>query len=52
VNVRLEQAFIDGLNLKTFRGTAKERLRMPVEPWNVEETGDTRRNLKGYNALL
>ncbi len=50
--VGLEQTSIGGLDLETFRGTARERPYVLVKPWDVEETDNTRRNLKGYNALL
>ena len=43
VTIGLEQAFIDGLNPKISRGTAKERPRMFAEPRDVEETNNTRR---------
>ncbi len=52
VTIGLEQAFINGLNPETSRRTARERLRMPAEPRNIEETNDTHRNPKDYNALL
>src|SRR6266566_3422957 len=52
VTIRPEQASIGGLDPKISRGTAKERLYVPVEPWDVEETDDTCKNPKGYNALL
>ncbi len=52
VTIGLEQAFIDGLNPKISRGTARERPYIPVEPRDVEETDDTYRNPKGYNILL
>jgi len=52
VIVGLEQVPIGGLDPETFRGTVKERLRMFAEPRDMEETGDTRKNPKGYNALL
>ena len=47
-----EQAPINGLNLETSRGTARERSRMLAELRDVEETGDICRNLKDYNVLL
>ncbi len=52
VIVGFKQVLISGLDLETSRETAKKRLRMFTEPRNIEETGDMRRNLKGYNALL
>ncbi len=52
VTIRPEQAFIDGLDLETSRRTARERLHIPAEPWDKEETNDLHRNLKDYNALL
>jgi len=50
--VKPEQAPISGLDPKTSRRTAKERPYILVKPWDIEETNDTRRNLRGYNALL
>ncbi len=50
--VRLEQALISGLNPETSRRTAREKLYMPTEPRDMEETSDTHRNPKGYNTLL
>ncbi len=47
-----KQAPINGLDPETSRKTVKKRLRIPIEPRNIEETVDTRRNPKGYNALL
>ena len=47
-----DEAPIGGLNLKTSRRTAKKRPYIPVEPRDVEEIDNTRRNPKGYNALL
>ncbi len=52
MTIRPEQAPISGLDPKTFQKTAKERPYIPVEPWNVEETDDTHKNLRSYNALL
>src|SRR6266566_5818100 len=52
MTVGSEQALIGGLDPETSRETAKERPRVPVEPQNVEKTSDTRRNPRGYNALL
>ncbi len=52
VTVGPKQASIGGLDLETSRGTARERPCMFAEPRDVEETDDTRKNLKGYNALL
>ena len=52
VTIGPEQTLINGLNLETSRGTVKKRLRILVEPQDIEETDDMRRNLKGYNALL
>ncbi len=52
MTVMPEQASISGLDPKTSRGTAKERPYILVEPRDVEETDDTRRNPRGYNALL
>ncbi len=50
--IRSKQALINRLNPETSRGTAKERPYVFVEPQDVEETDDTRRNPKGYNILL
>ncbi len=52
VTVGPEQASIDGLDPETFRGTARERPYVPTESRDVEETDDTHKNPKGYNALL
>ncbi len=52
VTVGPKQASIGGLDLETSRGTAKERPCMPAEPRDMEETDDTRKNPRGYNALL
>ncbi len=52
VTVGPEQASIGGLDLETSRGTARERPYVSAEPRDVEETDDTRRNLRGYNVLL
>ena len=52
MTIEPDEAPINGLNLETFRGTARKRLRVPVKPRDVEETGDTYRNPRGYNALL
>ncbi len=52
VTIEFNEAFIGGLNLEISRGTVKERFYMFAEPRNVEETGDTCRNPRGYNALL
>ncbi len=52
VTIRPEQAPISGLNLETSRGTVRERPCMPAKPRDVEETDNTRRNPKDYNALL
>ncbi len=52
MTVMPEQASIDGLNFKTSRGTVRERPYISVEPRDIEETDDKRRNLRGYNALL
>ncbi|SRR6266566_7624170 len=50
--VEFDEASIDGLDLEIFRETAKKRLYIFVEPRDIEKTGDTRRNLRGYNVLL
>src|SRR6266566_1805523 len=50
--VEPNKAPIGGLDLETFRRTARERLYIFAKPRDVEETDDTRRNPKGYNALL
>ena len=47
-----EQASIGGLDLETSRRTARERLCVSVEPRDVEETDNTRKNPRGYNVLL
>ena len=47
-----DEALIDGLDLETSRETARERPYVFAEPRDVEETDDTRRNPRGYNALL
>ena len=52
VTVELDEASIGGLDLETFRTTARERLYMFVESRDVEETGDMCRNPRGYNVLL
>ncbi len=52
MTIEPDEASIDGLDLETSRGTAKERFCVSVEPQDVEETDDMRRNPKGYNALL
>ncbi len=52
VIIKPDEASISGLDLETSRRTAKERPYMPAKPRDVEETGDTHRNPKGYNALL
>ncbi len=52
ITIGPEQASIDGLNPETSRGTAKERPYIFAEPRDVEETDDTYRNPRGYNALL
>src|SRR6266566_3550688 len=52
VIIGFEQAFINRLNPETSWGTARERPRIPVKPRDVEETGNTYKNLKDYNALL
>ena len=43
---------IDGLNPETSRGTAKKRFYIPIELRDIEETDDTHKNPKNYNALL
>jgi len=50
--VRLDETPINGLDPETSRKTAKERPYVPAEPRDVEETDDTHRNPKSYNALL
>ena len=50
--VEPDEALIGGLDPETFRGTARERPCVPAESRDVEETGDTRRNPRGYNVLL
>ena len=52
VTIGPEQAPIGGLNLKTSQRTARERPCVLVEPRDVEETGNTRINLRDYNILL
>ncbi len=52
MTIGLDEAPINGLDLETSRGTVKERLYIFVELRNIEETDDTYRNPKGYNALL
>ena len=52
VIVRSEQVLISGLNPEISRRTTRERLRVFVEPRDVEETGNTRINLRDYNILL
>src|SRR6266566_365979 len=52
VTVEPNEAPIGGLNLETSRGTARERPCVFAEPRDVEETDDTRKNPRGYNALL
>ena len=47
-----KQAPISGLDPKTSRETARERPYIPTEPRDMEETNDTRKNPRGYNALL
>ncbi len=47
-----DKAPISGLDPETSRGTVRERPCVFAEPRDVEETDDTRRNLRGYNALL
>jgi|SRR6266699_562605 len=50
--IKPKQALINGLDLETFRRTTRERLRMFVEPRDMEETDDMHRNPKSYNTLL
>ena len=52
VTVGPDEAPIGGLNPETSRGTVKERPRMPTESRDEVKMDDTRRNPKGYNALL
>ncbi len=52
VTIRPDEALIGGLDPETSRGPARERLYVPAEPRDVEETDDTRRNPRDYNALL
>jgi len=52
ITIGPKQASISGLNLETFRKTAKKRPCKPIEPRNIEETDDTHKNLKNYNILL
>jgi len=52
VTIGFEQAFINGLDFETSRGTVRERFRMFAEPRDEEETDDLQRNPKGYNELL
>ncbi len=52
VTVGPNEAPIGGLDPETSRETARERPYMPVEPRDMEETDDTHRNPKDYNALL
>jgi len=52
VIVEPNEAPIGRLDLETSRRTAKKRLCIPIELWDVEETDDTRRNPKDYNVLL
>src|SRR6266699_5898475 len=47
-----EQASIGGLDPETSRRPARERPYMPTEPRDIEETDDTHKNPKDYNALL
>ena len=47
-----KQAPINGLDPETSRKTVKKRLRIFIKPGDMEKTGDTRRNPRGYNALL
>ncbi len=52
MTVGFDEAFIGGLDLETFRGTARERPCVLAELRDVEETDDMRRNPRGYNVLL
>ncbi len=52
MTIGFDEVFISGLDLETSRGTAKERLYIPIKPRDIEETDDIYRNLKGYNVLL
>src|SRR6266566_1408096 len=52
VTIKPNEAPINGLDPKTSRGTARKRPYVLAKPRDVEETNDTRRNPKGYNALL
>ncbi len=52
MTVKPKQASIDGLNLETSQGTAKEKPYVPAEPRDIEETDNIYKNLKDYNALL
>jgi len=52
VTVEPDEASISGLDPETSRRTAKERPYMLAEPRDVEETDNTYRNPRGYNALL
>ncbi len=52
MTIELDEAPISGLNLETFRGTARKRPYMFAEPRDVEEIGDIYRNFRGYNVLL
>ena len=47
-----DETLIGGLDPETSRGTARERLYVPAEPRDVEETDNMYRNPRGYNALL
>ncbi len=50
--VEFDEVFISGLDFETFRKTVKKRFYVLVEPRDVEETDDMRRNPRGYNVLL
>ncbi len=52
VTVEPDEASISGLNPETSQGTARERPCVPAEPRDMEETDNTRRNPRGYNASL
>ena len=52
VTIGPKQTSIGGLDPETSRGTARERPCVFAEPRDVEETDDTRKNPRGYNALL
>ncbi len=52
MTIKFNEVPIGGLDFETFWGTVRERLCMLVKPRDMEEIGDTCRNLRSYNVLL